>query len=93
MLWEEFLIKEEETVEKHHKRDGEDGKVNKNQNSILDYQSMTNEELFEELVDIRSSVNVLKKLQEIGEDSEEGFEILIERYKMIKPIIERKRNC
>ncbi len=93
MFWEEYLIKEEETVEKHPERDGEDGKVMKNQNSILDYQSMTNEELLKELVDIRSSVNVLKELQEIGVNSEEGFEILIERYKMIKTIIERKRNC
>lgn len=93
MSWEKYLIEEEKTVEKHPERDGKDGKVKKNQNSILDYQSMTNKELLKELKDIRSSVNVLKELQESGADSEEGFKILIERYKMIKSIIERKRNC
>ncbi len=94
MFWEEYLIEEEKTVEEHPE-DGEDGKVKKNQNSILDYQSMTNEKLLKELKDIRSSVNVLKELQKIEEDLdlEEAFKILIERYRIIKTIMERKRNC
>ena len=40
MFWEEYLIKEEETVEKHPERDGEDGKVKKDYKNGIDWDEL-----------------------------------------------------
>ena len=86
MTWLERLIESENvepTTEKNLEYDGttDDGKT------ILDYQTMSNNQLLEELETIRSSANVIKELQEIGENVDNALKLLNERYGKIKTII------
>ena len=65
MYWNNYLRDLESGNEPGIEKDHEDPDKEECSKSILDYQSMTNEELLKELVDISSTVNDLKELQEI----------------------------
>ena len=94
MYWEEYLIGEESGSEPKTENDYSEIENGKGDNkSVSDYQLMSNKKLQDELARIQSTTSTLKEMQAIGQNVDEGLEIMRTDYKKIKTIIERKRNC